>query len=142
MTTENRTHRIIRFRRWIDPVFDQTISAQSGLELTVLPYDKSPAEVRELLADASVLQVSAARDEVPAQWHASESLIALCPRLLCVSASGAGYDTIDVDACTRAGVLVARATDGHAGSVALAEGRCELEALRAWVAGRHTRGCE
>ena len=33
-------------------------------------------------------------------------MIAHCPNLLAVSSTGAGYDMIDVDACTAAGVIV------------------------------------
>src|SRR5690606_24322043 len=41
-----------------------------------------------------------------------------CPQLLCVSSSGAGYDTIDVAACTEAGVAVVNQAGMNADSVA------------------------
>ncbi len=50
--------------------------------------------------------MSSAKDELPRHWFVTEGLLARCPNLLCVSSNGAGYDTIDVAACTRAGVLV------------------------------------
>ena len=40
------------------------------------------------------------------------------PKLLCVSSSGAGYDTVDVAACTEAGVLVVNQAGANAQSVA------------------------
>ena len=60
----------------------------------------------------------AARDDLPGQWHVTDELLSRCPNLLCVSSSGAGYDTIDVDACTRAGVAVVNQAGGNAVSVA------------------------
>jgi len=48
----------------------------------------------------------------------SEAVLQRCPQLLCVSSTGAGYDTIDVPACTRAGVAVVNQTGGNAVSVA------------------------
>jgi D-3-phosphoglycerate dehydrogenase len=45
-------------------------------------------------------------------------LVARCPQLLCVSSSGAGYDTVDVAACTSAGVAVVNQAGGNAASVA------------------------
>jgi D-3-phosphoglycerate dehydrogenase len=45
-------------------------------------------------------------------------LLARTPDLLVVSSSGAGYDTVDVDACTRAGVLAVNQAGGNAESVA------------------------
>jgi D-3-phosphoglycerate dehydrogenase len=41
-----------------------------------------------------------------------------CPSLLCVSSAGAGYDTVDVAACTKAGVAVMNQSGGNADSVA------------------------
>ena len=40
------------------------------------------------------------------------------PNLLIVSSNGAGYDTVDVDACTEAGVVVVNQSGGNANSVA------------------------
>ena len=40
------------------------------------------------------------------------------PNLIVISSSGAGYDTIDVDACSDAGVLVVNQTGGNAEGVA------------------------
>ena len=52
------------------------------------------------------------------QWFARAELLARCPNLLCVSAGGAGYDTVDVAACTAAGVAVVNQAGGNAASVA------------------------
>jgi D-3-phosphoglycerate dehydrogenase len=48
----------------------------------------------------------------------SRELLADCPRLVCVSSTGAGYDTIDVAACTEAGIAVVNQAGGNAHSVA------------------------
>ncbi|MEN9316628.1 MAG: hypothetical protein RIS35_3021, partial [Pseudomonadota bacterium] len=68
--------------------------------------------------DAHVYHVSAAKDELPREWFATADLIRHCPRLLCVSSSGAGHDTIDVAACTAAGIAVVNQAGGNAASVA------------------------
>jgi D-3-phosphoglycerate dehydrogenase len=65
-----------------------------------------------------VYHVSAAKDELPQEWFARADLLARCPQLLCVSSSGAGYDTVDVPACTAAGVAVVNQSGGNAASVA------------------------
>jgi D-3-phosphoglycerate dehydrogenase len=62
--------------------------------------------------------VSAAKDELPREWFVDAKLLARCPNLLCVSSSGAGYDTVDVPACTAAGVAVVNQAGGNADSVA------------------------
>ena len=50
--------------------------------------------------------------------EARAPLLARCPDLLVVSTSGAGYDTVDVPACTAAGVLVVNQSGGNADAVA------------------------
>ena len=72
----------------------------------------------KLLSQAHVYQVSAAKDELPQEWFVSAGLIAQCPQLLCVSSTGAGFDTVDVAACTAAGIAVVNQAGGNADSVA------------------------
>jgi D-3-phosphoglycerate dehydrogenase len=55
---------------------------------------------------------------LPREWFVDAKLLARCPNLLCVSSSGAGYDTVDVPACTAAGVAVVNQAGGNADSVA------------------------
>jgi D-3-phosphoglycerate dehydrogenase len=55
---------------------------------------------------------------LPQEWFVSAGLIAQCPQLLCVSSTGAGYDTVDVAACTAAGIAVVNQAGGNADSVA------------------------
>ncbi len=62
--------------------------------------------------------ITSTRQEVPEQYHAKAPLLVRCPDLLVVSTSGAGYDTVDVPACTAAGVLVVNQSGGNADAVA------------------------
>lgn len=109
--------RVARLDLWIDPVFDETIARDGTLDLRVLPAG-GDAVTAAGLAGAHAYHVSAAKDEVPARWQVSADLLAQCPQLLCVSSGGAGYDTVDVAACTRAGVAVVNQAGANAASVA------------------------
>lgn len=62
--------------------------------------------------------ITSARHEVPDQYKCTAALIARCPDLLAVSTTGAGYDTVDVAACTAAGVLVVNQAGANAEAVA------------------------
>jgi D-3-phosphoglycerate dehydrogenase len=55
---------------------------------------------------------------MPQEGFVSADLIAQCPQLLCVSSTGAGYDTVDVAASTAAGIAVVNQAGGNADSVA------------------------
>ncbi|CAB3816674.1 Formate dehydrogenase, mitochondrial [Achromobacter animicus] len=109
--------RVARLDLWIDPVFHETIARDGTLDLRVLPAG-GDAVTAAGLAGAHAYHVSAAKDEVPARWQVSADLLAHCPQLLCVSSGGAGYDTVDVAACTRAGVAVVNQAGANAASVA------------------------
>lgn len=109
--------RVVRLDLWIDPAFDACFGREPALSIEVLPA-KGDAITAAGLAGADAYHVSAAKDEVPARWQVTESLLAQCPELLCVSSGGAGYDTVDVAACTRAGVAVVNQAGANAASVA------------------------
>ena len=110
--------RVVRTDLWIAPTFDERLAKEADVSLRVFAVRGNPAESWETLADAHVYHVSAAKDELPKEWFAQAALIARSPRLLCVSAGGAGYDTVDVAACTAAGIAVVNQAGGNAASVA------------------------
>jgi D-3-phosphoglycerate dehydrogenase len=62
--------------------------------------------------------ITSARDEVPDRYKGTSALIARCPELLVISTSGAGFDPVDVAACTEAGILVVNQSGANAEAVA------------------------
>ncbi|NBQ42478.1 MAG: 3-phosphoglycerate dehydrogenase [Mycobacteriaceae bacterium] len=110
--------RVVRSDLWLNPVFDARLAQEQDISLGVFPVRGNPAAAWDMLAGAHVYHVSAAKDELPQEWFATGELIARCPRLFCVSSSGAGYDTVDVPACTAAGIAVVNQAGGNAVSVA------------------------
>ena len=67
--------------------------------------NESPAEVFDpILSAAHAYQIGAARDELARHFHVDKDLLKRTPNLLIVSSNGAGFDPVDVDACTEAGV--------------------------------------
>lgn len=101
-----------------DDVFKEIVADEDSIKLTRLDNDSPDAEANPVLATAHAYQIGASRDEIAPQFHATSELLARCPKLLVVSSNGAGYDTVDVDACTKAGVLVLNQAGGNAQSVA------------------------
>lgn len=110
--------RVVRSNLWIDPVFDQQFQHRPGVTLEVFAARGADEAAWASLSRAQVYHVSAAKDELPRQWFVGASLLQRCPGLICVSSTGAGYDTVDVEACTRAGVAVVNQAGGNAVSVA------------------------
>ncbi len=103
---------------WQNPAFAERIRREAGIELTTAKLADPEERTWEALAAAHLYHLSSAKDELPKQWFATEGLLARCPQLVCVSTFGAGYDTVDVGACTRAGVLVVNQAGANAQAVA------------------------
>ena len=116
MSTQ-RKH-VVRFDLHMDPAFDERLAREPDIDLTICSRNGPEEAGWTALERAHVYQISAARDELPPIWHASAELLQRCPTLLCVSSGGAGYDTVDVAACTKAGIAVVNQAGGNANSVA------------------------
>jgi|SRR5581483_5300447 len=98
--------------------FADLLAARPDFRLDRLEND-SPQEVaRPVLSAAHAYQIGAARDEIARTYHVTKELLQRTPNLLVVSSNGAGYDTVDVEACTEAGVLVLNQAGGNRQSVA------------------------
>lgn len=98
--------------------YAETLAQRPDVRLDRLENDSTDEIAAPILADAHAYQVGSARDELASTYHVHERLLARTPNLLLVSTHGAGYDTVDVKACTRAGILVVNQSGGNAESVA------------------------
>jgi D-3-phosphoglycerate dehydrogenase len=99
-------------------IYVDMLRARPDVRLDRLEND-SPEEISvPILAAAHAYQVGAARDELARHFHVDADLLRRAPNLLIVSSNGAGFDPVDVDACTAAGVVVVNQSGGNAHSVA------------------------
>ena len=110
--------RVGRLDLWLNPAFNEKLQAQPDIELRIAAHHGPEADVWDVLSRAHVYQVSSAVNELPKPYQVRGPLLERCPQLLCVSAGGAGIDTVDLDACTRAGVAVVNQSGANAQSVA------------------------
>ncbi|MCK8785488.1 3-phosphoglycerate dehydrogenase [Roseomonas sp. NAR14] len=115
--TENR-FRVGYLQHVPHPAFLEAAAAEPSLEIRRIPLDQPEAAIHAALAGCHGYYVMAARDELPAPWHVTTALLATLPRLLMVSSYGAGYDPVDRDACTAAGVALSNQSGGNAEGVA------------------------
>lgn len=97
---------IFFFNRWQHAVALEILGDSDAVEVNFLKTDMPDGETWPVMENCLGYQISSARDEVPAQYHADAAFLAKMPKLLAVCTGGAGYDTVDPDACTAAGVLV------------------------------------
>lgn len=112
------TRQVVRFDYWLDPAFNRIVGEAPDVMLHTCQREGADGEAWDRLSEAHVYQITAAKDELPRRWFVTTELLARCPNLLAVSSSGSGCDTIDIDACTAAGVAVMNQAGGNADSVA------------------------
>jgi D-3-phosphoglycerate dehydrogenase / 2-oxoglutarate reductase len=108
---------VVRFDFPYDRAMAERLAREANIELRTCAREGAEARAWSDLGDAHIYMISSAKDELPRQWFATAELLKRCPRLLCVSTSGAGYDTVDVDACSKAGVIVVNQAGMNAGAV-------------------------
>ncbi|MBP1298713.1 hydroxyacid dehydrogenase [Bradyrhizobium elkanii] len=99
-------------------IYVDILKKRPDVRLDRLENETPEATFAPVLADAHAYQIGAARDELAPHFHAHAELLKRAPNLLIVSSNGAGFDPVDVDACTAAGVLVVNQSGGNANSVA------------------------
>jgi D-3-phosphoglycerate dehydrogenase len=116
MSVNNK--RVFYVKYLAHPIYTEILQARPDVRLDRLE-NESPDEVAApIVAAAHVYQIGAARDELAGHFHVDRDLLLRAPNLLIVSSNGAGFDPVDVDACTAAGVVVVNQSGGNAHSVA------------------------
>jgi D-3-phosphoglycerate dehydrogenase len=99
-------------------IYADILQARPDVRLDRLENESADEIAAPILAAAHAYQIGAARDELAKHFHVDQDLLRRAPNLLIVSSNGAGYDPVDVEACTAAGVLVVNQSGGNAHSVA------------------------
>lgn len=109
------------YERWTDPVAGDILQTA---EIDVVRLDLAGSDEKNwaALESAHGYQVATRTDVASvangSQWLADAALVSRCEHLLAVCSAGAGYDVIDVDACTRAGIAVCNNSGPGAEAVA------------------------
>ncbi|WP_407165358.1 hydroxyacid dehydrogenase [Bradyrhizobium sp. ORS 111] len=116
MTVNNK--RVFYVKYLAHDIYVDILKKRPDVRLDRLENETPEAQFAPILAEAHAYQIGAARDELAPHFHAHADLLKRTPNLLIVSSNGAGFDPVDVDACTKAGVLVVNQSGGNANSVA------------------------
>ena len=110
--------RVVYSNYLANPIYVDILKARSDVRLDRIENASPEDFYAPILSAAHVYQIGAARDELAPHFHVDAAFLKRTPNLLLVSSNGAGFDPVDVDACTAAGVLVVNQSGGNANSVA------------------------
>lgn len=105
------------FEKWVAPVAMDILGARQDIALRRLSYNDSEDHTWRAMSELHGYQISP-RGELKEPWFANSALIERCPNLLAITSTGSGYDMIDVEACTAAGIIVCSQTGSNRISVA------------------------
>jgi D-3-phosphoglycerate dehydrogenase / 2-oxoglutarate reductase len=115
--------RIAYFDEWVHPIAGEMLQKIPRIETLRIDLRGPAAGIAAVLARAHGMQAlfrtAATRSGTGERWLANSNLIAQCDSLLAICSAGAGYDVIDVDACTARGIIVCN--QSGAGREAVAE---------------------
>src|SRR6185503_19953077 len=99
-------------------IFTDILGRRSDIRVDKLENDSPDHAAAPVLAGAHAFQIGSARDELAKKYHADRDLLRRTQSLLIVSTNGAGYDTVNLKACTDAGVLCLNQAGGNKEAVA------------------------
>ncbi len=115
--TDN-ARRLIYFEDWMNTSAALAkLDEAPDVQVDRLTYAGDRAENERAVSRAHGYQVQS-RTELQAPWFPDAEFLERAPNLVAVSATGAGYDYIDVAACTAAGIAVVNQTGTNKESVA------------------------
>ena len=112
------TKRVFYVRYLSSPLYAEILARRPDVQLDRLENDSPAHEADPIMAMAHIFQIGASRQALVPHFHVSAALLDKTPNLIAASSNGAGYDTIDVDACTAAGIVVVNQSGGNKEGVA------------------------
>jgi D-3-phosphoglycerate dehydrogenase len=110
--------RIGYLERPMHGAFDLAARADPAVSVERISLAQPRESIIAALGRCHGYYIMASRDELPAPFHLTPQLLSRMPDLLVVASYGAGYDTIDLEACTRSGIAVVNQAGGNAEAVA------------------------
>lgn len=96
---------LVYFSNFVDPVAERMLRATNHIALQRLDFAQPRAELDAAFATAHGYH-ALPRVELVEPWFCDAALLRRAPALLAACSTGAGFDVIDVEACTAAGVIV------------------------------------
>lgn len=112
------TKRVFYVKYLPSGVYSTLLGERPDVQLDRLENDSPEEQVAPVLGQAHLYQIGASRQIIAPHFQVGEALLARTPNLIAASSNGAGYDTIDVEACTAAGVAVVNQSGGNKEAVA------------------------
>ena len=99
-------------------VYLDIMAGRPDIQLDKLVNDSPEAEAERVLPRAHAYQIGSSRQELAMRYQGYTPLLERCPNLVVLSTNGAGFDTVNLEDATKAGVAVVNQAGGNKEGVA------------------------
>lgn len=117
MKYESILAKMVYFEQWMTGDAVDLLDANKNIELTHLQFSSDQQANEDELVKMHGYQIMP-RTELDPRYLADSGFVERMPKLLAICSTGAGYDMIDVDACTDAGIIVCNQSGTNSEAVA------------------------
>ena len=100
------------------PVYLEILAKRPDIQIDKLVNETPDGEAEPVLAQAHAYQIGSSRQELVTKLQGHSALLSGCPNLLVLSTNGAGFDTVNLNDATAAGVAVVNQAGGNREGVA------------------------
>ena len=109
--------KMVYFEQWMTGDAVHILNACDKIELTHLQFSSDMQANEAELVQMHGYQIMP-RTELDPRYLADRAFVERMPKMLAICSTGAGYDMIDVDACTGAGIIVCNQSGTNSEAVA------------------------
>jgi len=99
-------------------VYLDILAKRPDIQIDKLVNDSPDEEANGIISRAHAYQIGSSRQELAMKFQGYAPLLARAPNLVVLSTNGAGFDTVNLDDATRAGVAVVNQAGGNKEGVA------------------------
>jgi len=99
-------------------IYLEIMAKRPDIQVDKLVNDSPKDEAERVLSQAHAYQIGSSRQELAMQYQGYTPLLQRCPNLVVLSTNGAGFDTVNLEDATAAGVAVVNQAGGNKEGVA------------------------
>ena len=114
----SNTKRVFYLNTLSAPVYLEILAKRADIQIDKLVNDSPEAEAERILPLAHAYQIGSSRQELAMKYQGYTALLERCPNLVVLSTNGAGFDTVNLDDATAAGIAVVNQAGGNKEGVA------------------------
>ncbi len=112
------TKRVFYVNALSHTVYLEILAKRPDIQVDKLVNDSPDDEAERVLSQAHAFQIGSSRQELAMKYQGYTPLLERCPNLVVLSTNGAGFDTVNLEDCTKAGIAAVNQAGGNKEGVA------------------------